>query len=894
MKLFLIDGNSFCYRAFYAIRELSTSRGEPTNAVYGFISMLRKIIKDEKPDYLGIAFDLKGPTFRHKKYEEYKIHRKPMPEELVAQLPVIKEVISAYNIPIFEKQGYEADDVLATVAKKLAKKSLGVYIVTGDKDALQLVGPHIKVYSPHKEGLIYDAERVKERYGVEPERIVDLIALMGDVSDNISGVPGFGEKTAVSLMKDFKNLEEILSKPDRIKQEAKRKLIVEHAEKAKLSKELAILDDNVPIKIELKELKIKEPDKEVLHEIFKRLEFKSLTKEYAPESTLQSKYFLIDDKPGFEDLIKKLRKHDFFAFDFETTGTDPMVARPIGISLSFEEGQAHYVAFKKETASLIKQTSGKGLTRVWVLGQLKPLFENPDIEKTGQNIKYEYVILNNHGIELKGIYFDTMVASYLLNPSKFNHNLDDIAMEYLNYKMIPLADLIGSGKKQISLEDVDVKRVCEYSCEDVDVTFRLTKILEKKLEEKGLYELFKDVEMPLITVLANMEIGGVALNTEFLGDMSKKMEKRIGTITKEIFEEAGCEFNINSHQQMSHVLFEKLQLPIIKRTKTGISTNEAVLRKLFPIHPIIGLILEHRTLAKLKSTYIDALPELINKKTHKVHTSFNQTVTATGRLSSSSPNLQNIPIKTEAGREIRKAFTPFKKEDILISADYSQIELRILAHFSHDENLISAFMKGHDIHAYTAARIFDVKEKDVTKKMRSQAKTVNFGIIYGMSPYGLARDLGIDVSQAEEFIENYFERYPDIRLYLEEQIEAAHENGYVTTILNRRRYLPEINSPNMSIRQFAERAAINAPIQGSAADLIKVAMLNIARVFEEKKFKSKMILQVHDELLFEAAKNEAAEIKKVIKDKMEGVFKLKVPIEVHIGEGKSWYETEKS
>jgi len=892
MKLFLIDGNAFCYRAFYAIKSLATSRGEPTNAVYGFVAMLRKIIKDEAPDFLGVAFDLKGPTFRHKKYEDYKIHRKPMPDELVSQMPVIKEVLRSYYIPIFEKEGYEADDILATIARKLANKDLDVYIVTGDKDALQLITPHIKVYSTHKEGLIYDEEKVRMRYGVGPEQIVDLIALMGDSSDNISGVPGFGEKTAVSLMKDFNNLEEILAEPEKIKQEAKRKLIIEHADKAKLSKELATLDDNVPLEFDLEKLKSKPPDSAGLYEIFKRLEFKNLVREYAPQDALDSKYHLIDEEGGFDDLLKRLKGLGALALDFETTGPDPMTARPIGISFSFEEGEAYYVAFKKESPLLVPYSDGKGVEREWALKRLKAVLEDPKINKVGQNIKYEYIILSNHGIELKGIYFDTMIASYLLNPSKLNHNLDDIAMEYLNHRMIPLTELIGSGKKRISLEEVDVKRVCQYSCEDADVTFRLMGILEKKLKEKDLHGLFRDVEIPLVEVLAKIELAGMALDTKLLDVMSSKIAKRLQVTTKEIYKLAGCEFNINSHQQLSHVLFEKLKLPIIKRTKTGISTDEGVLRKLMPSDPIIGLILEHRTLSKLKSTYIDALPELINKKTGRVHTSFNQTITATGRLSSSNPNLQNIPVKTDIGREIRKAFIPFKKGDVLISADYSQIELRIMAHFSNEKNLINAFKKDRDVHTYTASRIFGVKEKDVTKKMRGQAKTVNFGIIYGMSPYGLARDLGIDISEAERFIENYFERYPEVKAYLAEQIDAAHEKGYVTTILNRRRYLPEINSPNANVRQFAERAAINAPIQGSAADLIKVAMLRIAKRIEGKKLNSKMILQVHDELLFEAPEEEKEELKRMIKEEMEGVFKLKAPIIVHIGEGANWLEAE--
>ncbi len=725
---------------------------------------------------------------------------------------------------------------------------------------------------------------------MEPSKITDLLALMGDASDNIKGVPGFGEKTAVALMKNFKNIEEMLKKPDSIAPEAKRRIFLEHADAARLSKELATLDQGVPLTVTLEQLKIKEPNSEKLTALFKRLEFKTLLKEYAAGRNLESRYHLIRDKRDFEKLFKKIERSDLFAFDFETTGPDPMAARPIGISFSLQEGNAYYIAFKREGAGLTKPKTADELDRNDVLQQLKPIFEDETVKKVGQNIKYEYIILYNYGIDLKGIYFDTMIASYLLRPSKPNHNLDDIAMEYLDYKMIPLSDLIGSGKKEITLEDVPLEKVCKYSCEDADVTFRLMKKLEKQLKEKGLYNLFAEVEIPLITVLAKMEIAGVALDTKFLGNISKEMEKRLFSITKDIYGMAGTEFNINSHQQLSHVLFERLRLPVVKRTKTGISTDEAVLRKLQAQHRIIGLILEYRTLAKLKSTYVDTLPQLINKKTGKIHTSFNQTVTATGRLSSSNPNLQNIPIKTDVGRRIRKAFIPLHKEDILISADYSQIELRILAHLSNDKNLINAFKKGYDIHTYTAQRIFGVKEKEVTKKMRAQAKTVNFGIIYGMSPYGLSRDLGIDVSEAENFINNYFQRYAEVKKYLKHQIEYARSKGYVTTILNRRRYIPEINSKNVTVRQFSERTAVNTPIQGSAADLIKVAMLRIAKTLDERKLKSTMILQVHDELLFEVKMNEAPIMREIIKREMEGVFKLKVPITVHIGEGKNWLE----
>lgn len=892
MKLFVIDGNSFCYRAFYAIRELANSYGEPTNAVYGFVSMLRKIVKDEKPDYLAIAFDLKGPTFRHKKYEEYKIHRKPMPDALVTQMPVIKDVVRAYNIPIFEKEGFEADDIIATIARKLSGKLLDVCIVTGDKDALQLVGQYVKVYSTHKEGFVYDAEKVKERYGVGPDKIVDLLALMGDISDNITGVPGFGKKTAVSLIQEFNSLDAILDNPEKIQSQARKRLIIEHAGKARLSKELATLDDRVPLDIDLEKMKIREPNVEKLLELFKRLEFRNLIQEYAPRTSLDSKYQLVKDRKAFTELLKKLEKTDLFVLDFETTAADPMAARPIGISFSFKKGEAYYAAFRREPAVLIGGVSSD-IERTWALEELRPLLEDPKIKKAGQNIKYEYVILRNQGIKLAGISFDTMIASYLLNPSKPNHNLDDIAMEYLSYRTIPIADLIGKGKGAITLLDVDLEKVSEYSCEDADVTLRVMLIFEEMLREKGLNKLFNNVEMPLIEVLAEMELAGVAIDVKFLSEMSVKMTRELAGLTKEIYGMAGCEFNINSPQQLSNILFEKLKLPVIKRTKTGISTDESVLKKLAANHPVIGLILEYRSLSKLKSTYIDALPELINQKTSKIHTSFNQTVTATGRLSSSEPNLQNIPVKTDIGREIRRAFVPLDKKDILISADYSQIELRILAHLSGDKNLITAFEEGRDIHTYTASLVFGVKEKDVTKKMRSEAKTVNFGIVYGMSSYGLSRGLNIDAGNAEKFIKNYFERYPGVKAYLNETIEMARKQGYVTTILNRRRYVPEINSPNINIRQFAERVAINTPIQGSAADLIKVAMLNIWRKFEKNGFKSRMILQVHDELVFEAKKDEAEELKKIVRAEMEGVFDLKVPVLVRIGEGHNWLETEK-
>jgi len=883
-RLFLIDGNSFCYRAFYAIRSLSTSRGQPTNAIYGFVTMLNKIIKEEEPQYLAIAFDLKGPTFRHKRFEEYKIHRKPMPDELSEQMPIIKEVVSAYNIPIYEIEGYEADDVLATIAKRAKKAGHEVYIVTGDKDVLQLVDSCIKIYNVHKEGSIYDEKKVKERYGVGPEKIVDLMALMGDSSDNIPGIPGIGEVTAAQLVAKFGSLDKIFSNVEKIESEKLRKRLIEFKEQAKLSRELATVDPDVPVDVDLDELKLKEPDRERLYELFKELEFKSLLKDYAPSGQeLDGKYHLVADEKDFKDLIRKLEKESEFALDFETTGTDPLTCEPVGVSFCWEEGLAYYVPIRD---------AGSGFDAKYALSKLKHILEDADKRKIGQNIKYEKLLLANNGIRLNGIAFDTMVASYLLNPSKLNHNLDDIALEYLNFKMTPITELLGKGKGKLTMKEVGIEEIKRYCCQDSDATLRLKRILEAQLKEKNLDELFYDVEIPLIDCLTDMELAGVAIDVDFLAKMSKRIDDQLSKLTSEIYEMADCEFNINSPKQLSEVLFGKLKLPVVKKTKTGTSTDVEVLEALATVHALPASILKYRELAKLKSTYVDALPELINPKTGRVHTSFNQTVTQTGRLSSSDPNLQNIPIKTELGRQIRKAFIAGEKNHLIISADYSQIELRILAHFSGDKELVEAFKEDRDIHIHTASLVSGVSEGKVTHQMRSTAKTVNFGIIYGMSPYGLSKDLGIEPSKAKEFIDSYFERYGRVRVYIEDTIDEARERGYVTTILNRRRYIPEVNSQNNSIRQFAERTAINTPIQGSAADLIKVAMINIHRTLKEKKLKSKMILQVHDELVFEVPKDELNIMNKIVKEKMEGVAKLKVPIKVQVKVGKNWLEAQ--
>ncbi|MBN1405445.1 MAG: DNA polymerase I [Candidatus Omnitrophica bacterium] len=879
-KLYLIDGNSFCYRAYYAIGNLANSKGFPTNAVYGFVKQITKIIHDETPDYIAVCFDMKEPTFRHKKYDDYKAQRKPMPDGLVQQMPVIKETVAAFNIAIYEKSGFEADDVIGTLANAASKKGIDVFIVTGDKDALQLVGEHVFVYNTHKDNLIYDKNEVEKRYEVPPEKIVEVMSLMGDASDNIPGVRGIGEKTAIKLIKEYGSLDNVYGNINKIKSDAQKKILLSFKEDAYLSRELATIDTAVDIDIDFSKLKSTAPDGDRLYRIFKEMEFKSLLQEYAPQGALKTDYRMLRTAGEFESLIKSLNKAQEVCLDFETTGVDPMRAELVGVSFCHQEGHAQYISLLGNEKDLPKGDE--------ILKTLKPFFENEKIKKIGQNIKYEILLLKNRQIELKGVYFDTMIASYLLNPSKANHNLSDISLEYLDHKLIEIDELIGKGKNAVTMDLVEPERVSNYCCQDSDVTLRLKNIMEKKLKEKDLYNLFCDIEMPLAEVLAQIEYNGVSIDTLLLQAISSEMNKRLASITSQVYETAGGEFNINSPKQLSVILFEKLKLPVVKKTKTGISTDVEVLTKLADKHKVCALLLEYRELSKLKSTYVDALPEIINPRTKKVHTSFNQTVTATGRLSSSSPNLQNIPIKTEEGKRIRKAFIPSQKERFILSADYSQIELRILAHLSQDAELIEAFKKKADIHRHTASLIFNCAESEVTQTQRAQAKTVNFGIIYGMSPYGLSKELSITPEEAKIFIESYFMQYEMVKEYMDNLLTFARENHYVFTMFGRRRYMPDINSENQNIRQFAERTAINMPIQGSAADLIKIAMININKGMNEARLKSEMILQVHDELVFDVLPGEEKFLTELIRDKMENAVKLKVPVEVSINAGKNW------
>ncbi|MBI4352303.1 MAG: DNA polymerase I [Candidatus Omnitrophica bacterium] len=907
MRVVLIDGNSFCYRAFYAIPGLRTSKGEPTNAVYGFITMLEKILKEIDPEGIAISFDLKGPTFRHKRYEAYKIHRPPMPDELVFQMPVIKKVVGAFRIPIFEKEGYEADDVMATLAKKLEAKGHEVYIVTADKDALQLVNASIKVLNPQKENFIYDEEKVRERFGVEPGRVVEVMALMGDASDNIPGVPGIGEKTAAKLITEFGTLDEVFRHLSKVKPDRLQESLKKYEEEARLSRELAQADCRVPLDVDVEALRRGEPDLKELAGLYTELEFRSLLKNLPvkQEKDLDPglHYRLIQDRDSFEAFRKRLAKEEEWAFDFETTGTDPLLAMPIGISFCFKEKEAAYVSFQKPKEAFrpaqgaadffeTRRVEEGPMSAGGCLGSLKELFEDPQIRKIGQNLKYEIVILKNFGIRLAGVFFDTMVASYCLNPNKPNHNLDDIALEYLGVRITPITDLIGSGRNRISMEEVDLERLFRYGCQDSDAAYRASKVLKKKLKEEGLWDLFEEMELPLVTVLADMEAAGVAIDQRLLAEFSQEMEKSLRALTRKICQEAGQEFNINSPKQLGEILFVKLGLPVVKRTKTGASTDVEVLQELSEIHPLPREILKFRELSKLKSTYVDALPALVNPNTHRVHTSFNQTVTATGRLSSSEPNLQNIPARTEEGRKIRRAFIAGSKEAVLVSADYSQIELRVLAHLSGDENLTRAFREGADIHRYTASLIFNAPMPEVTEAMRDSAKTVNFGILYGMGAFSLAKSLGISNEAARDFIKAYFDRYPRVKEFLESLVEKARKEGFVSTAFKRRRYIPEISSRDARLKSFAERTAINAPIQGTASDIIKIAMRRIAGRLEKEGFLSKMILQVHDELVFEAPREELGRLVPMVVQEMQGAVSFKVPLQVSVKAGPNWLEME--
>jgi len=887
-KLFLIDGHSFIYRAFYAVRPLSTSKGEPTNAVFGFWTMIRKILEQEKPAGIAVCMDKGEKTFRHEKYELYKADRPEMHEDLIKQLPVIRELLEAHRIPVFEKTGYEADDLLGTLARKAAESGFEVYIATSDKDALQLVSGQVKIYHAHKDGEVIDEDKVREKLsGLGPQDVVEVMSLMGDSSDQIPGVPGIGEKTAVKLISEFRTLDNLYKHLDKIESEKLRASLKEHEKDARLSHELATIDCHAPVEFSKDEVLIKGPDEKRLAELLQRLEFRSFAKEAgnapvpAPRKGKRH-YVLIEGVKELEELAARIKKAAWVAVDTETTSTDPFTAELVGVSFSIEKDSGFFIPIKHDSARVIGL---KDFRRV-----MGPVLADERIKKCGQNIKYDYCVLRENGLDLRGIEFDTMIASYLLNPLKLNHNLDSIARERLGLAKIPTSELIGTGKNQITMDRVPIDRLTEYACEDADCVFELAGLLLPELKKHQLERLFFELEMPLVRVLAQMEKNGVAIDTDCFGKLSRRAEHELEELTKKIHRIAGESFNINSPKQLQEILFQKLKLPAGKRGKTGYSTDVSVLEKLAEGHEIARLLLEYRERQKLKSTYLDALPGMLNPKDHLIHTSYNQTVTSTGRLSSSEPNLQNIPIRSELGREIRRGFVPRHKTSRLLSADYSQIELRILAHLSGDPVLSRAFHEDKDVHAYTATLLYGVPEGEVTRGMRNTAKTINFSILYGKTVFGLSRDLGVSSKEAAEFINSYFARYEKVKEFLESLKERARRDGYLTTILGRRSYFPDIASRNVMARQFAERAAVNAPLQGSAADLIKRAMIDIQEALEKRALKTLMVLQVHDELVFDVPAGELEEAKKLVREKMEHALKLTVPLKVDIAVTESWYK----
>ncbi len=887
-SLYLIDGSSYIFRAFYGIRQsLSTANGFPTNALYGFVNMLQKVVRDEKPDYLAVAFDSKEKTFRHQMYTDYKANRESPPEDLIKQFPYFEPLVNAFNIYSVRVPGFEADDIMGTLAKKGAEKGLQVVIVSGDKDMMQMIGPNIRMLDTMKNKW-FGIEDVTEKFGVTPDRVIDVMGLMGDSSDHIPGVKGVGPKTASELINKFGSMHELYERIDEVDKKNLREKLVQDKEMALLSRKLVTLDTSMKLECEFEDMTLKPSNNADLKKLFAEFEFSSLLGELGDDSkpaestpAIEQHYETILTEADLERWVLLLKQSKLFAVDLETTSLHPVQARVVGISLCCEAGVACYIPLTHRYLGVPEQ-----LDLNWVLQTLKPLLEDPQIKKVGQNIKYDLIVLRNEGVDLQGIAFDTMLASYLLTPSGRRHNMDDLARDYLGHTTIKYKDVVGAASKAIGFDEVDVERATEYAAEDADITWRLFEKLSPLLQGNDL-KLLQEMELPLLEVLAEMEIQGMKLDRGHLQNLSKLIQQKIHEYQKEIYSIAGEEFNINSPKQLSVILFEKLGLPVIKKTKSGFSTDVSVLEQLAQEHELPDVILAYRHLGKLKSTYVDALQEDIYKKTGRVHTSFNQTVAATGRLSSSNPNLQNIPIRTEMGREIRKAFIA-EENNYLLSADYSQVELRVLAHLSEDEALMDAFHMGEDIHTRTACEIFGTTPDRLDAEARRMAKAVNFGIVYGLSAFGLSRQLKIFPKDAKKFIDQYFALYRKVKVYMEETVAQAKEVGYTLTIMNRKRYLPDLKSQNRQVRESAERVAINSPVQGSAADLIKLAMIQLAEKIRQKNLKSRMILQVHDELVFECPEDEEQEMRALVKREMEEVVPLKVPLVVDMGWGKNW------
>lgn len=883
--LFIIDGSSYLYRAYFAIRQsLTTKTGFPTKAIYGIANMLWKVLREKNPESVAVAWDAKGPTFRHELYEHYKANRPTMPEDLQVQIPFVREVVDAFGITQVEVEGYEADDIIATLARRLLGHP--ILIVSGDKDLLQLVDSHVTCWDPMKDEVV-DLALVRERFGLEPPKLLDVMALSGDTSDNIPGVPGVGAKTAVQLIQKTGSLENLLAHVDEIPQPKLRERIKANARRLPLWRMLVRLADDVPVPLDLAHYHRRPPDQGRLRKLFQELEFTRLLKEMVPAQTLSFEaYELVQTHEALARWVETARFGHPLILDTETTSEFPTQAHLVGVSLCVSPPKAAYIPVGHEV-------SEPQLTREEVLAALAPILSDPTVKKVGQNIKYDRIVLASHGVEIKGISGDTMVASYLLNPSRRQHNLAEIAQEVLGHRMISFKEVTASQNQVRNFAHVPLALARDYSCEDVHVTALVQEALWPRLKESGLWDLFQQVEVPLIDVLARMEMTGILVDRTGLEALSVEFAERLQALEGEIIELAGIPFNLNSPRQLADVLFGKLQLPQAKKTrkKTGYSTDIEVLSALAEHHELPRLVMAYRNLTKLKSTYVDGLRRMVDARSGRVHTSFNQTVTATGRLSSSEPNLQNIPIRTEEGRRIRALFVA-DPGHVLLSADYSQIDLRVLAHYARDAALLEAFAHGEDIHRRTASEVFEVLPELVTLDMRRVAKTVNFGIIYGMSAFGLAKELKIDRRQAKTFIDRYFARYPGVKRYMEQTVLEAREVGYVTTLLGRRRYIPDLRSKVRSTREFAERTAINTPIQGSAADIIKLAMLWVDEALTASASSARMLLQVHDELVLEVPKDEVTSVSSLVRTQMETVMDLAVPLLVSVGWGANWAEVE--
>ena len=902
--LVLFDGNAIIHRAFHALPPLTVSKtGEAIGAVYGFVSMLLKTINELKPTHYAIAFDRPAPTFRHKLFDQYKAHRPKTPDELIGQLGRIREVVEAFHIPIFELDDYEADDVLGTLSHQASEQDIDTIIVTGDADAMQLVSPRVKVLTPKRgfgDTMLYDETAVSQKYGVKPEQIADLKGLKGDPSDNIPGILGVGEKTAVRLIQQFGSIDQIYAHIDEVTPPKLQTLLQQNEALARQSKELTTIVTQTPVTLNLDDCQVSRYDRQELAELFRELEFFSLlpklpeveTAEIAPASQAQVEaksiprqdYHTVNTASALDVMLNRLLSTKSFALDLETTSLDAISAQLVGISLSPAPGEAYYIPIGHVGWGQVEQ-----LPLAQVLDSLRPLLEAPDLAKTAHNSKYDMTILAEYGVAVNNLTFDTMIAAHLLNEKSLG--LKALTFNRLGIEMTPITALIGSGAKQFSMSQVEVNQAADYACADADMTLRLTELLKPELHQQGLWSLFAEVELPLVPVLISMERKGVALDTDLLRQMSHRLGEQLLKLEAEIYNWAGHQFNINSPQQLSSVLFEELKLPPARKTKSGYSTGASILEELRGVHPIIEHILEYRQLAKLKSTYIDALPALLNPKTGRIHTSFNQTRTATGRLSSSEPNLQNIPVRGDLGKEVRQAFIA-PPNSRLLAGDYSQIDLRVLAHLSQDKSLLDAFLQDEDIHAATAAKLFGINASQLTPDMRRLAKTVNFGVIYGMSDYGLEQATELSRDEATQFIASYFAQHPGVEQYIETTKQKVRKTGYVQTLLGRRRYIPEINSSDRQVREAAERMAINMPVQGTSADIIKVAMINLHREMTQRQLKSKMLLQVHDELVFEVPEAELEEMQKLVPQMMSTTLELSVPVKVDIKSGHNWGEME--